>query len=414
MKENHSVSRTLESVNDQLNVARHEARYLYREVENMRKKIKNTTLFDSASLVPEIAPEKIQIMLYNTLHGHQDKIARIKWSSDSTKILSNSQDGYMIIWDAVLGFKKQAIVLENPWVLTCAISPSGELMGCGGLDNACTIYKMSLNNDYMNFLSYYANNTPNLSLNIQSIFKGHTAYISDCEFIDDSTLISTSGDSTCAMWDLVKGCKVRDYLDHMSDVLCLSISPAEDKKKFFFISGSSDGYVKLWDSRSKNSTQNLYVSSSDVNCLKYHLDGNFFIAGTDDGSIRLFDLRSDCELACYSISSQMFQEFLVKDFIYNQPSHSEKCSPNEILKSYNSYSPFNNPSLFSIDFSISGRLIYACYSEFGCLIWDTLKNRVIGKFLTGHSNKINQVSVSPDGLAIATASWDTTMKIWSI
>ena len=45
------------------------------------------------------------LTLYNTLRGHQNKIAKLCWSSDSSKILSASQDGFMIIWDAVTGFK---------------------------------------------------------------------------------------------------------------------------------------------------------------------------------------------------------------------------------------------------------------------------------------------------------------------
>ena len=51
----------------------------------------------------------------------------------------------------------------------------------------------------------------NFYQSIQSIFKGHTAYISECEFIGSNSIVTASGDMTCALWDLDKRYQVSRF-----------------------------------------------------------------------------------------------------------------------------------------------------------------------------------------------------------
>ncbi len=45
-------------------------------------------------------------------------------------------------------------------------------------------------------------------------------------------------------------------------------------------------------------------------------------------------------------------------------------------------------------------------------MWDTLKSHRIA-MLYGHENRVSSLKVSPDGTAIATGSWDYSLKIWA-
>lgn len=425
-------------IQQKIQIARSEARSLYYEVENIRKTIQDSTLSEMSKNIAKL-PTNNDLKLYNTLKGHQDKIAQVRWSKDSSKLLSASQDGYMIIWDPVSGLKKQALTLENPWVLTCAYSPNGKLIASGGLDNACTIYKIKQDpfDDISNSSSSKVGSSDesypmygNFYHNVKSIFKSHTAYISDCDFIDDNTIVTGSGDMSCCLWDITKGEKIRDFVDHLGDVLCLSVNSnnSTSNSDHIFISGSSDGYAKVWDLRQKSPAQNFFISNSDINCIKQSHDGNSFITGSDDGMIRYLDLRSDCEIDNYSLqgkmksyNSQIFDSRSYSNaddkFIpsseqsptsfYNKSSLNDR--PGSVLSTY------DTPGVISLDFSNSGRLIYSCYSNYGCMIWDTFKNEIIGSVgANTHSNIINQVKVSPDGIGLCTASWDSTIKIWSV
>ena len=66
----------------------------------------------------------------------------------------------------------------------------------------------------------------------------------------------------------------------------------------------------------------------------------------------------------------------------------------------------------SVAFSKSGRLLLAGYDDFNCNVWDTLKGERVG-VLTGHDNRVSCLGVTDDGLAVATGSWDSFLKIWN-
>ena len=343
------------------------------------------------------------------LRGHHNKIADMKWSRDFENIISASQDGYMIVWDPATGFKKNAVVLDNQWVLACAISPSSRLVASAGLNNHCTVYKVD--------------NTSMIQQKTVSIFKGHTCYISECEFQSDTSIITASGDMTACLWDIPKSMKKTDFSEHLGDVLALALPKSGFHAENTFATAGSDGYVLVWDSRQKNSVQKFLVGDTDIGSLQFFSDGNSIASGSDDGVVRLFDLRADCKIADYSLVNK-FQSLnkyhLQPPTEYRMTPHSEQ-SPfgsskqqqnNDSASIRTKDSTFDTSGVVSFDFSVSGRLMYVAYSNYGCLIWDTLKGEIVGT-LEGHSNRITKVKSSPNGFGVLTGSWDETIKLWT-
>lgn len=89
-------------------------------------------------------------------------------------------------------------------------------------------------------------------------------------------------------WDLDR----KDaFTGHTGSVEELQWSPTEP---FVFASGSSDGTVKIWDTRSKarKPKVSIQVSSTDVNVLSWsHQTPHLLASGHDDGSWAVHDLR---------------------------------------------------------------------------------------------------------------------------
>ena len=383
--------------------ARQETRNLYLQINKVKSKIQDATLFDMAKQVPSLNKLSINLKSTLVLKGHNNKIADLRWSADSKSILSASQDGFMLIWDSASGLKQNAIPLDSQWVLTCAISPRGNLVASAGLNNNCTVYGVSKEN--------------RIQQNIRTIFKGHTCYISDIEFIDSNSIVSASGDMTCALWDIAMAKRVREYTDHLGDVLGLAIPPENQNQGpggNIFASCGSDGYVYIWDSRVPASVQHFFVSESDVSAIQFFKDGNAVAAGSDDSLISLFDLRADCCIASYSLASQLGEQRIETRTYTPQFMEYEIHTPQSAQISYKAVnsSYLDNQGVMSLDFSSSGRLMYACYTDLGCIVWDVLKAEVVGK-LEGHNGRVTRVRVSPDGLGVCTGSWDTTMQVWS-
>ena len=175
-----------EGIQQKITFARQESKHLYVQIDKVKSKIQDANLFEMSPQVPSLAKNKINLQSTLTLKGHNNKISDFRWSRDSKSILSASQDGFMLIWDTASGLKRNAIPLDSQWVLSCALSPSGNLAASAGLNNNCTIYRVSKEN--------------RVQQNVVSIFKGHTCYISDIEFLDNSHIITSSGDMTCALW----------------------------------------------------------------------------------------------------------------------------------------------------------------------------------------------------------------------
>jgi guanine nucleotide-binding protein G(I)/G(S)/G(T) subunit beta-1 len=120
------------------------------------------------------------------------QIYSLDWSyRERTRIVSASQDGRLIVWNAISSQKTHAIKLPCAWVMACAFSPGGHAVACGGLDNVCSIFN----------LNSTAGRDGNLPLSCALV--GHKGYLSCCRYVPDEEahIITSSGDHTCIMWD---------------------------------------------------------------------------------------------------------------------------------------------------------------------------------------------------------------------
>ncbi|CCM03768.1 uncharacterized protein FIBRA_05915 [Fibroporia radiculosa] len=289
-----------------------------------------------------------------TLRGHLAKIYAMHWATDRRHLVSASQDGKLIVWDAYTTNKVHAIPLRSSWVMTCAYSPSGNYVACGGLDNICSIY---------NLHSKEGNNVKGARE-----LSAHSGYLSCCRFLNDRQIVTSSGDMTCMLWDIEAGVRVVEFSDHTGDVMSLSLGPNQN----VFVSGACDASAKLWDIRSGKATQTFTGHESDINAVNFFPNGDAFATGSDDASCRLFDIRADRELNAFTHDNIL-------------------CG------------------ITSVAFSISGRILFGGYDDWTCNAWDTLKGERVG-VLTGHENRVSCLGVSADGMALCTGSWDSTLK----
>lgn len=142
-----------------------------------------------------------------------------------------------------------------------------------------------------------------------------------------------------------------------------------------FASGACDATAKIWDIRNKRCVQSFSGHESDINAVEFFPNGNAIGTGSDDASCRLFDLRADRELNIFT-DDQVFS------------------------------------GVTSVDFSISGRLLFGGYDDYHCYIWDTLRAERVG-ILNAHENRVSCLDISPDGISLCTGSWDNLLKVWA-
>jgi guanine nucleotide-binding protein G(I)/G(S)/G(T) subunit beta-1 len=158
------------------------------------------------AMAAEVDPlPRIVMRPRRALRGHLAKIYAMHWVTDKRHLVSASQDGKLIVWDAYTTNKVHAIPLRSSWVMTCAYSPSGNFVACGGLDNICSIY---------NLHSKEGN-----SIRGARELSAHSGYLSCCRFINDRQIVTSSGDMTCMLWDIETGSRSVEFSDHTGDVM---------------------------------------------------------------------------------------------------------------------------------------------------------------------------------------------------
>lgn len=63
-----------------------------------------------------------------------------------------------------------------------------------------------------------------------------------------------------------------------------------------------------------------------------------------------------------------------------------------------------------ISFILLGRILFGGYTDYTINAWDSLKCERVS-LLYGHENRVTSIKLSPDGTALASASWDASLRV---
>ncbi|CAL8088327.1 unnamed protein product [Calicophoron daubneyi] len=326
-------------------------------LENARKAVADTDFYKMTEEVPGL--DRIKFKVCKHLRGHLAKVTSMQWGSDNQLLLSAAQDGKLIVWDTFTGKKIHMIPLKTAWVMGCAFSPSLNLCASGGLDNAISLFSLKTRDNSAKFIRELT---------------GHTGYVGCLRYVDEQHLLTSSGDKTCAYWDIENAKLVTSYRGHANDVTAIALSKQQQPNTF--VSSSSDRTCRLWDMRMGEAVGYYEGHQQDVNGVDFFPVSSYaFVSSSDDGSCRLWDIRADQAIGVY-----------IDDVI--------DCGSS------------------SVAVSKSGRLLIAGYDDFNCHVWDLLREERVG-ILSLHENRVSCVTISENGSGVATGSWDTTCLIWT-
>ncbi|EYC23046.1 hypothetical protein Y032_0016g3094 [Ancylostoma ceylanicum] len=362
---------------DQIEVLAKEAEELRKKLDQERQKLNDIPIQQAAERLDPLP--NLGIKQRRILKGHAGKVLCMDWSLDKRHIVSSSQDGKVIVWDGFTTNKEHALTMPTTWVMACAYSPSSQLIACGGLDNKCSVFPLSFEDDILQKKRSVAT---------------HTSYMSCCMFLrSDNLLLTGSGDSTCAIWDVESGQMIQNFHGHTGDVFAIDVPKCDTGN--VFISAGADKHSLVWDIRTGQCVQSFEGHEADINTVRFHPNGDAFATGSDDATCRLFDLRADRQVCVYEKESILFPVNGV-DFSVSGEFTSQYLS-----------------DIGPLDIHvIEGRILFAGYGDYRVGVWDSLKC-VRHSVLYGHENRISCLRTSPDGTAICSASWDCTIRIWA-
>lgn len=174
------------------------------------------------------------------------------------------------------------------------------------------------------------------------------------------------------VWEWQSESYVIKQQGHFDSLNAVVYSPDGSK----IVTASDDGKIKVWDAYSGFSIVTFTEHTSGVTALQFSKRGNVLFSASLDGSVRAWDL----------IRYRNFRTF---------------TAPTRVQFSSLAVDP-------------SGEVICAgSLEEFDIHVWSVQTAQLLDR-LQGHEGPISCLSFGSEGGLLASASWDKTVRIWSI
>ncbi len=214
------------------------------------------------SLINEEAPS-----VWRRLQGHNGAVRVVKFSPNSNKLASASEDGRVIVWSMSTG--KPLIVFKGHQgkVRCMAWSPDSKRIASGGDDMAVRVWDPVTGKQHMDSL------------------KGAGGGINALVFAaTNEFLLSASGDKTIIIWHLPKegqGIFKHVITGHKYPVISIALCPND----MYVASTSEDMTVRIWDIATGQQIGELEGHLDLVNAVAWSPDGEFIVSASDDHSV---------------------------------------------------------------------------------------------------------------------------------
>jgi len=182
-------------------------------------------------------------------------------------------------------------------------------------------------------------------------------------------LLSTSFDKSWITWDIETKQCISSQPGH--DAACYAIACHPDGS----LCATSDlsGHIRMWDLRKGQHIWGMKQHIKQVLTLDFSPKGYLFASGSDDNTVTLWDLRKR-EIP-YSIAA------------HNKSITCVKFAPNH------------------------GNYIMSTSKDRTVKFWNGKRYGLI-QTVYGHEDAISGADISPNGMLVATASFDRTFKLW--
>jgi len=369
---------------------------------------------------------------YYSMSGHTDAVTSCAFSADGQHIVSGSQDNTLRIWDFSSGDCIQVLTGHKRSITSCAFSPDGNSIISASGDKSLRLWdfrtgdclKVFNEEHWITCCAFTPDGKNIISSTYKELsfwelengqctraFKGHTDLIRDFDISKDGNqLISCSEDCSLKLWDIATGSCLKTFIESKSFVASCAFS--NDGK--YVVAGCEDQYLRIWNVEYGNCTHE--VLSKYIRCCRFSVNDQNIIAGSSDKKFAILDLNNlipveeleghfDSVICCdqspngkYLISGSLDNNLRLWNF-YN----------GECLRILNG----SKNNLMTCDFNYAGNYIISATYEDNIITLRDVTNGKIYRKINGQKAGIRACASSPNGLFIASGSFDCTIQLWN-
>ncbi|MBD1867442.1 pentapeptide repeat-containing protein [Cyanobacteria bacterium FACHB-471] len=246
--------------------------------------------------------------------------------------------------------------------MSVALSPDGQMMAVG--DSIGNIYLWNLT-----------------TTQLLATFEGHIGWVWSVAFSPDGTLLASgSTDSSVRLWDVQSGQCLQVITEHTRSVRAVSFSPDSQQ----LASASEDKTVRLWNLQGQ-CLRILKGHSQSVYSVHFAPDQQTLASSSNDATIRIWEVSNG---RCLSILQGHTSGVQCVRYSPNGQLLASGCRDGSIRlwSGYLPHNPSSKPSTITSS----------------------------AKPLQGHTDWVWNIAFSPDGQWLASASLDSTLRLWSV
>lgn len=378
---------------------------------------------------PEFLDERqfFPFVRYRVYAGHFSDVTSITWSSDSRFFISTSKDMTSRIWSILSEEKDAAMVLagHRDSVVRAFFNATQDIIYTVSKDGALFQW------EYTTKLSNSGSNLENEEMEqeeeengeqgaswritAKNFFYAHANLSAAAFYTKSNLLVVGFSNGEFRIYELPEFAMIQQLSMGQNPINTVNINSSGEWLAF---GSSKHGQLLVyeWQSESYVLKQQGHFDSLNTTC--YSPDGSRIVTASDDGRIKVWDAVSGFCLMTFQehTAAVTALQFAKKGQVLFSASLDGTLRAYDLIRfrNFRTFTGTNRIQFSSMAVDPSGEIIVAgSQDSFEIFVWSVQTGQLLDS-LTGHEGPISFLAFGKESSVLASASWDKTIRIWSI
>lgn len=336
-----------------------------------------TTSKDLTSRVWSINSEDKELVA-TTLAGHRDYVLGAYFNSTQEKIYTISKDGAVFTWEYISKAQKEGLDEED------------------------------LEDEDLSKLSW--------RITKKNFFYANQAKVKCCTFhINSNLLIVGFSNGEFRLYEMPEFVMVQQLSMGQNPVNTVSVNNSGEWLAF----GSSKlGQLLVYEWQSESYILKQQGHFDATNSLTYSPDGSRVVTAAEDGKIKVWDVASGFCLATFEehTSAVTAVQFAKKGQVLFSASLDGTVRAWDLIRyrNFRVFTATERVQFTCLAVEPSGEVVSAGSTDsFDVFVWSVQTGQLLDT-LSGHEGPVSCLAFSMENAVLASASWDKTIRVWSI